>query len=251
MHGRSRSRTSVTDILLQMPPHTGRRRVKPRRHSAPAIPGLPPVLPSQAAAAAGPELEVTDWQDELGSLKLWLAKNGTGTRFLEEQEEPPDPLEEQDVLAGVQINNRTKECLQEWVSLGTASQECPKIIKTGLYINIERADKHSYEESNNRSFTSDVAFGVKAIEELLVTGAVEVCSKADLRAINPLSIAINSRGKKRLCLDLSRYVNIFTKTKKCSLEAVNTFARTVRRGDFMVIFDLSSGTMIGPPTQAG
>ena len=33
---------------------------------------------------------------------------------------------------------------------------------------------------------------------------------------------------------------MFTRTKKVSLEAVNTFARTVKRNDYMVVFDLSS-----------
>ena len=40
--------------------------------------------------------------------------------------------------------------------------------------------------------------------KLLKTGAVEECRKEDLRCVNPLSIAVNAKKKKRLCLDLSR-----------------------------------------------
>ena len=36
-----------------------------------------------------------------------------------------------------------------------------------------------------------------------------------------------------------RFVNKFTKTKRVALDAVNVFARTVKKGDLCVVFDLS------------
>ena len=193
---------------MQMPPRAGGPLLKPRRHSAPARPGELPA--PRVQIGAGREIDTTSWQEELGSLKLWLAKTSTGTAFLEADLDPPDPLEEQSVLTDVPINMRTKRCLKEWAGLGTTSNECLAIIKSGLYVNIEKTDKHSYEEPNNRSFTSDTEFGVQAIEELLLTGAVEICKREDLRAINPLSIAINAKGKKRLCLGEYRHNNVVT-----------------------------------------
>ena len=188
-----------------MPPRAGGPLLKPSRHSAPARPGELPAPCEQKAGGAGREINTTSLQEKLGSLKLWLAKTNTGTAFLEADLDPPDPLEKQSVLADAPINMRTKHCLKEWAGLGTASNECLLIIKSGLYVNIEKTDKHSYEEPNNRSFTSDTKFGVQAIKELLLTGAVVICKREDLRAVNPLSIAVNAKGKKRLCLGEYRH----------------------------------------------
>ena len=221
-----------------MPPVCGAPRVRARRHSAPAKQGQLPAQPVQQPQQREP-LEATDWQDELDSIRLWLAKEGAGSDFLDQRAEPPDPMERQTQLADTKINERTLACVDQWAALPTVSKEALSIIRRGLFVNIEKAPSHKYEEPNNKSFASDPKFGEEAILKLLETGAVEECKKDDLRCINPLSIAINSKDKKRLCLDLSRYVNTYTKTKRISLEAVNTFARTVRKGDLMVVFDLS------------
>ena len=188
-----------------MPPRCGAPQLRPRRHSAPAVHGALPAAPvNRQTHPRQQPLEVTDWQEELSSLHLWLAKEGGGSHFLDGAEDPPDPLEPQANLAGTKINERTLACLDQWAALPTVSKEALSIIRKGLYINIERAPSYKYEEPNNKSFSSDAKYGEEAIMKLLKTGAVEECRKEDLRCVNPLSIAVNAKKKKRLCLDLSR-----------------------------------------------
>ena len=229
--------------LLQMPPVAGGRgQGRPRRHSAPAGAGR---LPRSVAAKAAellskPAVEETSMTEEMEALKVWLHTQGTGVAFLDDHPDPPDPAEQQEHLAQLPFCERTRACLAEWTELGTASQHALSMIKRGLFINLEATKTGKYEEPNNKTFESNPAFGESAIDELVANGSVHIVKKDEIRCINPLSVAKNAKNKLRLCLDLSRFVNRHTKCKKVALNAVPQFADTVRKGDHMVTFDLSS-----------
>ena len=79
---------------------------------------------------------------------------------------------------------------------------------------------------NNKSARDNLDFETEAVSELLEKGCVV---EASIRphVINPLSVAINSSGKKRLILDLH----------EVNLHVMHYF----HKGDFMFKFDLKSG----------
>ena len=51
---------------------------------------------------------------------------------------------------------------------------------------------------------------------------------------------MNAIGKKRLCIDLSRYVNEFTTTTKLRIKSTVQFLQVVKEGAYMYAFDLKS-----------
>ena len=55
-----------------------------------------------------------------------------------------------------------------------------------------------------------------------------------------MTVAINKRGKKRLCLDLSRSVNKFAKAPKFKIRSLKEVANLVEKGDYGFSFDLRS-----------
>ena len=73
---------------------------------------------------------------------------------------------------------------------------------------------------NNNSTLSYSDFVVSAITELLKVGSVVECPFPPV-VINPLSVSVQSNGKKRLILDL-RHVNFFV--KKCKINSFDSCA---------------------------
>ena len=58
--------------------------------------------------------------------------------------------------------------------------------------------------------------------------------------VNPLSVSIQSSGKKRLILDL-RKVNLFLAKYKFRLEDIKNVKEVLNPNDYMFTFDLKSG----------
>ena len=73
---------------------------------------------------------------------------------------------------------------------------------------------------NNKSSLQHADFVHKAITDLLAVGSVVECSSPP-SVINPLSVSIQSNGKKRLILDL-RYPNSFVKKFTIKFEDAKT-----------------------------
>ena len=59
--------------------------------------------------------------------------------------------------------------------------------------------------SNNKSALTNSAFVQEALKDMLLSGTIKQL-ETPLKVVNPLSVSINFKGKKRLILDL-RYVN--------------------------------------------
>ena len=71
-------------------------------------------------------------------------------------------------------------------------------------------------------------------------GVVEEVEQNDVLCCNPLSVASNKKGKKRLCLDLSCHVNLACKAQKLRIESVQDFVKVVNKGDWAIFYDLKS-----------
>ena len=92
---------------------------------------------------------------------------------------------------------------------------------------------------NNKSALDNSDFVQETILNLLETGRI-IESFFPCKVINPLTVSINSTGKKRLILDL-RYINQFVWKEKFKLEDWRVLFEYVHKGDFMFVWDLSSG----------
>ena len=55
-----------------------------------------------------------------------------------------------------------------------------------------------------------------------------------------MSVAANREEKKRFCIDLFRWVNEFCEAKKFRIESVSDIQKVVKKGCWMVSFDLKS-----------
>ena len=113
------------------------------------------------------------------------------------------------------------------------------VIKDGFKLNMKEMPG-SYEEKNNKSFVKEQEFAVEAIEKLVKMKVLKEVPRDEVSCINPLTVAVNDRGKKRLCIDLSRYVNEYTVATKFRIESTVQFLQVVQKGDFMWSFDLKA-----------
>ena len=75
---------------------------------------------------------------------------------------------------------------------------------------------------------------------MLVDGVIEEVEEEDVEGVNPLFVASNKKGKKRLCLDLSRHVNESCQAKKFRIESIQDFIKTVKQGSWCWYYDLKS-----------
>ena len=80
----------------------------------------------------------------------------------------------------------------------------------------------------------------EAVEKLRKAKLVLEVIREDLLGINPLTVALNSKGKRSLCLDLSRYYNKVSKAPKFRIESTHTALQIIERDNFMFSFNLKS-----------
>ena len=94
---------------------------------------------------------------------------------------------------------------------------------------------------NNRSALAYPVFVNRAITELITAGSIVECLSPPT-VVNPLSVAIQSNGKKRLILDL-RYPNSFLKKRKVKFEGVQDMLTVLsdRPQQYFFSFDIKSG----------
>ena len=130
-----------------------------------------------------------------------------------------------------QVHGTLGRHLQAWEEAG-ACKFVMNVIKEGFRLNIKEVPGF-YEEKNNQSFEREKVFGVEAIKKLVKMKVLKEVSKEEVSCVNPLTVAINDQGKKRLCIDLSRYVNEFTEAKKFKIESTMQFLLVVQPGDYM------------------
>ena len=113
-----------------------------------------------------------------------------------------------------------------------------RIVEEGLRLKLA-VSPSNYHERNNQSFEEEQEFGMEAIRKLVEGQIVKECDKSFLACINPLTVA-HRKGKKRLCIDLSRCINLENDSRKFKIESATEFAAVVMEGDYMWAFDLKS-----------
>ena len=107
-----------------------------------------------------------------------------------------------------------------------SEEDCPEDLK--------------YEEKNNKSYEKQGAFANEAVAKMEGIKVVERVRKEDCRFINPLTVAVNNDNKRRLCIDLSRSLNKYARTKKFKIRSYKEVAEMVEEGDYGFGFDLRS-----------
>lgn len=134
------------------------------------------------------------------------------------------------------VKNRLKQHIQFWRDIG-ANQFILDSIEFGYKIPF-----YSLPESeilkNNKSARENATFIVQAISDLLDKGLIE---KLDIppKVVNPLSVSVQSSGKKRLILDL-RWVNKHVWKQSVKYEDLRLALMYLQRGGFMIKFDIHS-----------
>ena len=93
-----------------------------------------------------------------------------------------------------------------------------------------------YEEPNNKSYVREKEWTNKAVEKLKEARLVEEIGREDLWCVNPLTVAVNAKGKRRLCLDLSRYMNKIVKAPKFKLESTLAALQVIKKVEYMFSF---------------
>ena len=155
---------------------------------------------------------------------------------------------EQGRSSTIVVAGRLKSHIQFWRSIG-ASQFILDVIEHGYRIPFHSTPPVSFS-SNNKSALAHSDFVNEAISELLVTNRIFE-SEVLPHNVNPLSVSIQSSGKKRLILDL-RFVNKHVWKQKVKFEDLKVALNYFDKGHFMFSFDIKSGyhhVLIFPPHQ--
>jgi hypothetical protein len=93
---------------------------------------------------------------------------------------------------------------------------------------------------NNGSAFKLSSFVEQAINKSLKSGAAIEYTDILPYVINPLTVSVNHKGKKRLILDL-RHVNQYIEKRKHKSESVSEAIQYIIKDGYMFKFDLSSG----------
>ena len=112
------------------------------------------------------------------------------------------------------VKGRLQANISFWQSIGTS-----KFILDTLSFDYKipfSQEPTSVFLNNNRSALGDSDFVESVIQELLRVGSIVSCT-CPPDVVNPLSVSVQSSGKKRLILDL-RHVNFFVKKSKIKFE---------------------------------
>ena len=92
---------------------------------------------------------------------------------------------------------------------------------------------------NNGSALKEKEFVSEAISDFLGNRCVEVLDYPPA-IVNPLSVSVQSSGKKRLILDW-RHVNLYIFKQKCKCEDLKVALKVLSKGFYLFKFDLKSG----------
>ena len=131
-----------------------------------------------------------------------------------------------------------------WKESGASEFAC-SVIRNG-YIPEFSSDPGCYSEPNNKLFSAHAQWGMEAVAKLVKAKIVRKVRKEDLTCINPLSVAVNSKSKNRLCIDLSRCYNKVSHARKFKIESTREALQIIERGDYMFSFDLKSAYLMIP-----
>ena len=135
------------------------------------------------------------------------------------------------------VKGRLKKCIKFWEEIG-ANSYILSVIDKGYKIPLVTIPEPKVLR-NNKSSMENHKFVVEAISELLSSKSVVKVDKPPY-VVNPLTVSINAKGKKRLVLDL-RHVNPHVWKEKIKFDDWKIALNYIEKGKFMFGFDLKSG----------
>ena len=97
-----------------------------------------------------------------------------------------------------------------------------------------------YEEKNNGSYRDEKSWANEAVASLDRAKLIREVDRRSLVCVNPLTVACNARGKRRLCIDLSRCVNKVIKAPNFKIESTIAALQVIEKDDYCFSFDLKS-----------
>ena len=132
------------------------------------------------------------------------------------------------------VRGRLAKCISEWERIN-APGFILEVIREGYKIPFVSLlpPKHGV---NNLSAIKETDFVCEAILDLLKMNCIKELSEVP-NIVNPLSVSIQSSGKKRLILDL-RHVNLFVYKQKYKCEDLRVALSIISRGFSLFKFDL-------------
>ena len=132
------------------------------------------------------------------------------------------------------VRGRLAKCISEWEGIN-APGFILEVIREGYKIPFVSLPppKHGV---NNLSAIKEAVFVCEAILDLLKINGIEELSEVP-NIVNPLSVSVQSSGKKRLILDL-RHVNLFVYKQKFKCEDLRVALSIISRGFSLFKFDL-------------
>ena len=235
---------SLDRILFQMARKRRHQRDRRIRQDgqlvAPAAP-VAPTLDRPTPAKRTPEGAL--WDQQCPAENKNLVVGNVSENFIldkvEEEDDDSDPTP-----LPIRVCDSLREHIDWWRNL--PNDVCPRsvlqIIEKGIFIKLDKNISTNYREKNNKSCIDNMSFARQATEKWLQSGAVERTTLEKLSACNPMTVAINRRGF-RLCIDMSRHVNVHTPKRPFKLLEMRRFAATVKPSDFMFGFDLKVITL--------
>ena len=155
----------------------------------------------------------------------------------------------QGVSFNIVVPGSLKNHIQFWRSIVT-SRFILDVINEGYRIPFYSTPPPSFSR-NSKSTLAHPSFVEEATSELQLTHRV---FETDVipRNVNPLSVSIQSSGKKRFILDL-RFVNKHLWKTSVKFEDLRVALNYLEKGHFMFSFDIRSGyhhVLIFPPHQS-
>ena len=130
------------------------------------------------------------------------------------------------------------KCYQEWVNIDAAGFFILSVIRDGYKIPFIVFPPLKISP-NNGSALKEKEFVSEAIFNLIRNKCLEVLDHPPA-IVNPLSVSIQSSGKKRLILDL-RHVNLYIFKHKFKCEDLSIALKVMSKGYYLFKFDLKSG----------
>ncbi len=132
--------------------------------------------------------------------------------------------------------DRLRAKLGFWKAIG-ASREVLSWLAHGIEMRFMQEPEH-LEFKNHPSYHEHIEHVDKEHARHVATGSWLEIDKKYAKVVNPLQVEVNSRGKKRMCVDM-RYPNSFTADCKFKLETLYThLTQVVDKDDVMISTDM-------------
>lgn len=135
------------------------------------------------------------------------------------------------------VKGSLKRNIDFWRVIGADNFICD-VIENGYKLPLKTTPEPSFLY-NNFSALREQKFVSNEISQLILKGCIKETVRPP-KVVNPLSVAINSNGKKRLILDL-RYINDHLFKFGVKYEAFDILTHYVTKNGYTINFDMKSG----------